>query len=159
MQRASIHALLILLATLLSHSVYASEETAVSANEQTIRQFIAAWSKLDAKELAGYFSEDGIYHNMPSDAVRGRDNIEQFIAGFIRPWQSTDWEIVSLLAEGNVVMVERLDKTVVAGNPVNLPCFGYFELENGKIRVWRDYFDLATYTSALGASMQTGQQQ
>jgi limonene-1,2-epoxide hydrolase len=24
-----------------------------------------------------------------------------------------------------------------------------FEMEGGKIKVWRDYFDLATYTSAF----------
>jgi limonene-1,2-epoxide hydrolase len=90
---------------------------------------------------------------MPSAAVVGRDNIEQFIAGFISQWESTDWEVINLLANGDRVMVERLDKTVVAGSPVNLPCFGYFELSDGKIKLWRDYFDLATYTTALTAAL------
>lgn len=125
----------------------------MSENEQIIREFVAAWSRLDASELASYFAEDGSYHNIPSTEVQGRDNIQQFIAGFIRPWESTDWEIVSLLAQGDIVMVERLDKTVVAGSPVNLPCFGIFKLEGGKIKAWRDYFDLATYTSALTEAM------
>ena len=118
-------------------------------NEAIVRDFITAWSRLNPSELASYFSEDGVYHNMPSEAVVGRDNIERFIAGFIRPWESTDWEIISLLADGDIVMVERLDKTVVAGSPVNLPCFGYFQLTNGEITLWRDYFDLTTYTTAL----------
>ena len=90
---------------------------------------------------------------MPSAAVVGRDNIEQFITGFIRSWESTDWEVISLLADGDIVMVERLDKTIVAGSPVNLPCFGYFELFDGKITLWRDYFDLTTYTTALTAAL------
>jgi len=51
-------------------------------------------------------------------------------------------------------MVERLDKTVVAGSPVDLPCLGIYELENGKIKVWRDYFDLSTYTDALTQALQ-----
>ena len=118
-------------------------------NEAIVRDFITAWSRLNPSELASYFSEDGVYHNMPSEAVVGRDNIERFIAGFIRPWESTDWEVISLLADGDIVMVERLDKTVVAGSPVNLPCFGYFQLTNGEITLWRDYFDLTTYTTAL----------
>ena len=29
---------------------------------------------------------------------------------------------------------------------VDLPCCGVFEMEDGKIRVWRDYFDMATFT-------------
>ena len=61
--------------------------------------------------------------------------------------------MINLLADGDSVMVERLDKTVVAGSPVNLPCFGYFELSDGKIKLWRDYFDLATYTTALTAAL------
>ena len=118
-------------------------------NEAIVRDFITAWSRLNPSELASYFSEDGVYHNMPSEAVVGRDNIERFIAGFIRPWESTDWEVINLLADGDIVMVERLDKTVVAGSPVNLPCSGYFQLTNGEITLWRDYFDLTTYTTAL----------
>ena len=126
----------------------------MSENEKIIREFVAVWSNLDAEEISSYFTEDGIYHNIPSTSVQGRDNIQQFVTAFSQSWESTDWEIISLLAEGDVVMVERLDKTVVAGSPVNLPCFGYFELENGKIKIWRDYFDLATYTDALTQALQ-----
>jgi len=123
-------------------------------NEKIVREFIAEWSNLDAEKLASYFTDDGIYHNIPSSAVQGRENIQQFIAEFTRPWESTEWEIISLLAEGDLVMVERLDRTVVAGSPVNLPCLGYFEMEDGKIKEWRDYFDLSTYTSALTQALQ-----
>ena len=135
--------------------VSAQEDPPMSQNEQIIREFIAAWSNLDPVELASYFTEDGTYHNIPSGPVNGRENIEQFIAGFSSSWDSTDWEIISLLADGNLVMVERLDKTIVAGSPVNLPCFGYFQLSDGKIKIWRDYFDLATYTSALAVALKT----
>lgn len=129
------------------------ENSMTATNEEVIREFIATWSNLDAEELADYFTEDGIYHNIPSEPVRGRENIERFIAGFIAPWDSTEWDIINLLAEGNLVMVERLDRTTVNGNPVDLPCFGIFEMEDGKISVWRDYFDLATYTDALGQAL------
>ena len=139
--------------TLLASVLLIISATSVQAqnenNEAIVRDFIAAWSRLSPPELAGYFSEQGVYYNMPNGAVIGRSNIEQFIGGFIRPWESTEWEVVSLLADGDIVMVERLDKTVVAGSPVNLPCFGYFELTNGEITLWRDYFDLTTYTTAL----------
>ena len=122
-------------------------------NEVIVRDFISAWSRLNPSELASYFSEEGVYHNMPNKAVVGRSDIEQFIGGFIRPWESTEWEVISLLADGDIVMVERLDRTVVAGSPVNLQCFGYFELTDGKITLWRDYFDLTTYTTALTAAL------
>jgi len=48
------------------------------------------------------------------------------------------------------VIAERVDRTKAGHKAVDLPCTGVFELENGKIKVWRDYFDLATYARAMG---------
>ncbi len=125
-------------------------------NEKIIREFIAAWSELDADNLADYFADDGTYFNIPSQPVSGKENIRQFIANFTRPWESTNWEIINLVSNGDLVVVERIDHTVVAGQKVDLPCLGIFEMENGKIRMWRDYFDLNTYTSALGRALNPG---
>ncbi|MCH9784975.1 MAG: limonene-1,2-epoxide hydrolase, partial [Gammaproteobacteria bacterium] len=32
---------------------------------------------------------------------------------------------------------------------VDLPCCGVFLMEDGKIKLWRDYFDMGTYVSAM----------
>ncbi len=116
---------------------------------EIIRAFIAAWSRRDPEELAAFFCEDGIYHNMPTGPVQGRAAIGQFIAAFIRDWSSTDWEILTLMAAGDKVIAERIDRTMIGGKPVDLPCCGVFEMSEGQIKVWRDYFDLSTYLSAL----------
>lgn len=130
-----------------------SGTSAMSGNETVVREFIAAWSNLDPVELAAYFTSDGVYHNIPSNPVSGRENIQNFIAGFIRPWQETEWVIVSLATYGDTVIVERVDKTVVANQPVDLPVVGVFEMADGKIKEWRDYFDLATYVDQLNAAL------
>ena len=119
------------------------------ANAEIIASFIAAWSRRDPDELAGYFCEDGCYHNMPTGPVQGRTAIRGFIAAFIRDWSSTEWDVLTLMAQGDKVVAERLDRTQVGGKPVDLPCCGVFEMENGQIKVWRDYFDLSTYLNAL----------
>jgi len=122
----------------------------VNESEAIVRSFIAAWSRLDAGELAGFFAEDGVYHNMPMGPVEGRANVEQLIRGFIASWTATTWEIRNLVSAGNLVFVERVDRTRAGERSVDLPCTGVFELESGKIRCWRDYFDLGTYQRALG---------
>jgi limonene-1,2-epoxide hydrolase len=91
------------------------------SNGQIIRGFVAAWSNLDADELVSYFTEDGTYFNIPSVPVQGVDNLRKFIGGFTANWTKTDWDIVSLLAEGDLVMVERLDRTIVVDKKVDLP--------------------------------------
>ena len=118
-------------------------------NEKIIREFIEAWSRLDPEELSSYFTEDGVYHNMPACPVAGRENVKNMIADFTGPWTETRWKILHLVSSGDVVIAERLDRTKAGSKAVDLPCSGVFEMEDGKIKVWRDYFDLATYTKAM----------
>ncbi len=118
-------------------------------NEAVIRNFIEAWSRLDPKELASYFTDDGVYYNIPAQPVGGRENVENMIRGFTAPWTATDWEIVTLISSGDVVIAERVDRTKAGDKSVDLPCVGIFELQDGKIKVWRDYFDMETYTRSM----------
>ena len=118
-------------------------------NEQIVRDFIRAWSRLNVEEIVAFFAPDGAYHNMMNKPVVGHDSLRTFIGGFIKDWTRTDWDVLNILNRGNVVVAERLDRTQVGDKSVDLPCCGVFEMEGGKIKVWRDYFDLATYTRAI----------
>ncbi|RLA44597.1 MAG: limonene-1,2-epoxide hydrolase [Gammaproteobacteria bacterium] len=123
----------------------------MNTNENIIRDFVTAWSRLDVKELSAFFTDDGCYHNMPLQPAKGRENVEQLIAGFLSTWTETEWEIINIASSGDIVIVERIDKTKTTAGNVDLPCVGVFELENGKIKEWRDYFDMATYAGAMKA--------
>lgn len=114
-----------------------------------ISEFCAAWSRLDVDELMTYFTDDATYHNMPGPPAVGGDAVRQTIDSFLGGWQKTDWEVTNIAANGNVVFAERVDRTDVGGKHVDLPCVGVFEMTGGKIQVWRDYFDRATYVSAM----------
>ncbi|RIJ28581.1 limonene-1,2-epoxide hydrolase family protein [Henriciella mobilis] len=118
-------------------------------NIETIKAFIEAWTRLDADEIVSFFTDDGVYHNMPIEPVQGKDALKVFIQRFIADWTSTEWDLLNIAASGNIVMAERLDRTMVGETKVDLPCCGVFEMSNGKIAVWRDYFDMATYTRPL----------
>ena len=61
---------------------------------------------------------------------------ETIIREFIAAWSRLD-------------PAERVDRTKAGEKSVDLPCTGVFELEKGKIRRWRDYFDLGTYLKNL----------
>ncbi|MCX7065536.1 MAG: nuclear transport factor 2 family protein [Proteobacteria bacterium] len=118
-------------------------------NITIVRDFIAAWSRLDADELAGYFTDDGTYHNMPAAPVSGRENVRKLIKGFLSTWTATQWDVVNIVAAGDVVIAERIDRTRLGPKSVDLPCCGVFEMKGGKIKVWRDYFDMGTYVKAV----------
>lgn len=114
-----------------------------------IREFCSAWSKLDTDRMMGYFTDNPTYHNMPGPPAVGREAVRATIARFLGSWQKTQWDLLNIAAAGDVVFAERLDRTDTGGKHIDLPCVGVFEMEGEKIRVWRDYFDMATYTRAL----------
>lgn len=120
-------------------------------NEMLVRAFIATWSRLDVEEIVDFFAEDGTYHNMPIMPIMGKANLRPFIAAFLKDWTRTDWELLNIVARDNLVFAERVDRTRMGDIKVDLPCCGVFEIDGGKIKVWRDYFDMATYSNAAQA--------
>ena len=67
------------------------------------------------------------------------------------------WEILHILADGNVVMTERLDHFLAGNNRVSVPCMGVFELRDGKISAWRDYWDAKQFESQMPHSGQAAE--
>lgn len=116
---------------------------------ETVEQFCSAWSRLDINELMAYFTDDAVYHNMPGPPATGKDAVRATIERFLGGWQSTVWEILNIAADRNVVFTERVDRIVVGEKSIELPVSGVFEIDGERIRAWRDYFDLATYTRAM----------
>lgn len=114
-----------------------------------VQDFCAAWSRLDVDEIMSYFADDAVYHNMPGPPTVGSAAIRTGIARFLGGWSATTFDVLNIAAAGNIVLAERVDRIDSNGKHLDLPVTGVFEIENGKIRAWRDYFDLATYTRAL----------
>lgn len=120
-----------------------------------VRRFCTAWTdNLGADELAAFFTEDAVYHNIPQEPVTGRQAIGDTIASFIRPGppgiEAIDFRVMNIAADGPVVMTERVDVFTLAGKSFELPVMGTFEITDGKISGWRDYFDMNQFTSRMG---------
>jgi limonene-1,2-epoxide hydrolase len=120
-------------------------------NEQVVRDFCAAFPRLDIDEILGFFAEGATYHNIPMEPAVGEDAIRGVLEMFIPTSQSVEFEMLALASEGDVVFTERIDRFVMGDNTVELPVAGVFEVRDGKIAAWRDYFDLQTFmTQAAG---------
>jgi limonene-1,2-epoxide hydrolase len=63
---------------------------------------------------------------------------------FFDPIRENIFEVLRRSATGSVVFVERIDRHRLDHGWRDLPVVGVFEVHNGKITVWRDYFDLTT---------------
>ncbi len=115
---------------------------------ETVEAFIDAWNRIDFDAVAEFFSEDVVYHNIPMEPVVGKAAARAFIDNMQA--DRIDWVTYHIAAAGPVVLTERLDQFDLAnGKKISIPVMGTFEIENGKIKAWRDYFDLNTYVSQM----------
>ena len=96
---------------------------------ELVRRFCAAWSdNVGAAELAAFFTDDAIYHNIPLAPVTGREAIAGTIASFIRPGapgiERIEFHVVNIAANGPVVMTEQVDVFTLPGKSFELPMPG-----------------------------------
>ncbi|MCI0849490.1 MAG: nuclear transport factor 2 family protein [Chloroflexi bacterium] len=117
-----------------------------SENIDLVRRFCAAWTGPDIPKIMDFFSDDAVYHNMPIQPVQGKDAIKNVIEQVMSAFDRSDWEVKQIAAAGDVVLTERVDKFIGAGKNVELPVMGTFEIKDGKIVAWRDYFDLTAWS-------------
>ena len=118
-----------------------------------IRRFCDQWGKgASVDEIVEYFTDDAIYHNIPVDPAVGRDAIKATFAMFTTGVERIEFRVLNIAAEGETVLTERLDVFHLPSTTIELPVMGTFEVRDGKIAKWRDYFDLNQYMTQLAGT-------
>ena len=114
-----------------------------------VRSFCASWSSFDLEHLMGFFAKGAVYHNIPVEPVVGTDSIRATIEMFTAAATRIEFRVLHAVAEGPIVLTERLDVFELPNATIELPVMGTFEVRDGRITVWRDYFDLQQYLSQV----------
>ena len=122
----------------------------MEANEKLVSQFCEAFSRRDIDELLGFFTDDAVYHNIPLAPAQGKDAIRSTLEMFVPGSPEIEFVMRNIGSSGSVVFTERVDKMTIGGNKVEVPVAGVFEIEDGKIKAWRDYFDLQQFMNPAG---------
>lgn len=124
----------------------------MSHNQQVIEDFIKAVNANVMDEVMMFFGYDCFYHNVPLESVTGIEAIRGVLEGFNSTADKVEWTIHNIgeTTEGHV-LTERTDAFRFGEKWVRLPVMGIFELENGKITSWRDYFDANQMVQMLTA--------
>jgi limonene-1,2-epoxide hydrolase len=107
--------------------------------------YCAAWGRLDMDAAMALLHPQIDYHNIPMAPLAGKAAVEAYLRGAAARMEACDWEVLAVAAAGARVLTERVDRMTVRGHAITLPIMGIFEVEDGLIRRWRDYFDLASY--------------
>jgi len=110
--------------------------------DTVVREFLKAWEARDLDSIMEYFDDNAEYENVPVPPLKGRADIRIFIGGILYAFKNIEVVIHQQVSNGGIVMNERTD-TICAesGAQVPLRVMGIFEIRDGKIVKWSDYFD------------------
>jgi len=127
--------------------------TAAASPLDITRQFLKAMEALDYDSGVKLVSADVEYANPPPiGTVRGPAGIRAVLEPFFAPTLENEFRILREAVNGPVVILERLDRHKLADKWVELPVTGVFEVHDGLITYWRDYFDANTIMSQWPAA-------
>ncbi|WP_397422127.1 limonene-1,2-epoxide hydrolase family protein [Phenylobacterium sp.] len=117
---------------------------------ETVRQFMKLMEPLNYDEALKLVSADCEYVNPPPiGTVRGPAGIRAVLEPFFGPTTENEFRVLRSAGSGPVVLLERLDRHLFGDKWVELPVTGAYEVHNGVITYWRDYFDYATIAGQL----------
>jgi limonene-1,2-epoxide hydrolase len=123
---------------------------ATSSAADVVGAFIAAIEARDLDKALTYVTDDVEYDNVPMNAVQGPEGIRTVLGPFMERATGVEFVVHHQAAEGDVVMNERTDRFELKGRWIEAKVAGLFVVRDGKIALWRDYFDLAQFQNAMG---------
>lgn len=119
---------------------------------EIVGQKVAAANALDLEALLATLTDDVIYENVPIRVCKGIDEVREWLGQFYTDvFVRAEVEILHKVEQGNIVMVEKTNRFYFPdGREFFLRLMGMYEIRDGKIAVWRDYFDGATSANQMG---------
>ena len=94
------------------------------------------------------FAPNAVWQAGPHDHFEGYDDIRRAVEGWVGRMTDGHIDLLNLAVAGNTVLTERVDHSGFDGRPTHTPVMGAFEVADGKIVAWRDYFDTSSHGPA-----------
>jgi limonene-1,2-epoxide hydrolase len=125
--------------------------TAPTDPAAVVDAFLAAMEAKDYAAATPFVAADCRYENMnaPGTVHVGPAGVVGFLEPFFAPISKNEFHVLRRAVAGPVVFIERLDRHLFGSKWVELPVTGVFEVKEGRIVFYRDYFDAQVLTSQL----------
>ncbi|MCV7152189.1 MAG: limonene-1,2-epoxide hydrolase family protein [Mycobacterium sp.] len=114
--------------------------TTTGANAHTVQTFLFALADEDFDTVESLAAPELIWQNVGLPSIRGRDRVMKLLrsgqgrAGFAVKFHR-------IASNGDVVLTERTDALIIGPLRLQFWVCGTFEVRDGKVVLWRDYFD------------------
>ena len=119
-------------------------------NTETVQAFVAAWEARSLEDIMALMTDDARWLNVGLPESVGAEAIRKAVAPFIAGASMVKWEVHHIAeTKDGVVLTERTDIFDMGGKTLTAAVMGVFELRDGKIFAWRDYFDLPGFQKQM----------
>ena len=118
---------------------------------EVVNAFIAGIVAMDFDGALAYATDDIVYDNVPLPTVTGHDGVRSFLEPLVAGLDEMEFVVHRQIAVGNTVVNERTDRFRAGDRWIDLPVAGVFEVTDGKVSLWRDYFDMNTLNEGIAA--------
>lgn len=115
----------------------------------TVQRFLGMLRAGDIDAAGELLAEDVTYANVGMITVRGRTRALRVLRAFLPRGSSFDVEIHAIATAGSTVLTERTDVISRGRLRVAFWVCGRFDVEDGRIALWRDYFDYGNVAAGL----------
>jgi limonene-1,2-epoxide hydrolase len=120
--------------------------------QEIVTSLIRAIENNNREKILKHFHDDAIFHNIPMGEAKGHEAIWGAFAPIHDICGDIEWVVHHIIDNGEgVVMTERTDRYQVNGKWCEFRVMGIFETDEGKVRHWRDYFDMQQILDQLAA--------
>jgi limonene-1,2-epoxide hydrolase len=118
------------------------------SNSDLVTSFLQAWDERDFDAAFAMMSPGIVYKNTGYPDAVGHDAVRKTLASLIDGSTPLTSEVHEIAENANgVVMTERTDTMHLPSGPMPFPVMGAFDVKDGKIVGWRDYFDASLFKS------------
>jgi limonene-1,2-epoxide hydrolase len=118
--------------------------------ETIVNDFMARITAFDFDAAFELVADDIEYDNVPIGKVEGPAGIKGVFDTLTGMGvDASEWIVHRQVADDTIVMNERTDKFRANGKWVEVAVTGVFEVHDGRITLWRDYFDMGAMTQAM----------
>jgi limonene-1,2-epoxide hydrolase len=109
-------------------------------NTRTVEDFLYALQDSDLDTAATKLAEDLVYQNVGLPTIHGRDRTVKLFSS-LGGASGFEVKIHRIAADGAAVLTERTDALIFGPLRLQFWVCGVFEVHDGRITLWRDYFD------------------
>jgi limonene-1,2-epoxide hydrolase len=126
-----------------------AEPTRAAGDIAVVESFLAAFAAGNLERALALMSDDIVYQNVPFPADHGKAAVTRTLQAFGKIVTGFEVKMHNIAARDGVVLTERVD--ILKGPLIylDIAVCGTFEVRDGKIVLWRDYFDLMSTTAKL----------